>query len=328
MIRAVCWAAPDIDPSTNLGNFTLQQLATQVSIGNLGADRSMESTRLSVGLPTRNRPESLRRTLESLRAQSIQPYEVVVSDDSDDEYVMRVKQIVEEMGCRYLRGPRQGLYANRNNVARACRGTHVRTMDDDHEFPAGHMQKCIDAVNGDAKSVWIIGEFLPNTVDVSKVPACPGEINPRFSSSTPADPDRTWAIADGASIYPREIFDRGLFFSEAFKFGAIYLEFGSRLHWLGYRIRFLPNTYIIHHMNSAVRSYMDSEIDLASRCFAALCHYFIYQPRPIDQLLSILYALRNAIPLGPRGFRGIWNGYKAFRDQRKLLSSTIRSVHS
>ena len=40
--------------------------------------------RLSVALLTRNRPESLRRCLASLRAQDCQPSEIIVSDDSDD----------------------------------------------------------------------------------------------------------------------------------------------------------------------------------------------------------------------------------------------------
>jgi hypothetical protein len=181
------------------------------------------------------------------------------------------------------------------------------------------MQRCVDAVTSDAKSVWIIGEFLPGAETVSNGPPCPGEIRPTWASGPPVDPDKTWAIADGASIYPREIFDRGQFFSEAFKFGAIYLEFGTRLHWLGYRIRFLSNTYIIHHLNPAERSYMDLEMDLASRCFATVCHCFIYQPTTKNKLLCLLYGLRNAAPPGPKGFRSVWRGYEAFRSQRQFL---------
>ena len=43
----------------------------------------VQETRLSVALVTRNRPASLERTLKSLRAQSVQPWNVIISDDSD-----------------------------------------------------------------------------------------------------------------------------------------------------------------------------------------------------------------------------------------------------
>src|SRR3954471_12844764 len=97
---------------------------------------------ISVALVTRNRPDSLERTLRSLRAQETQPLEVVISDDSDPDQSAESSPVAEEHGCRYEPGPRRGLYANRNAVARLCRGTHIRTMDDDHEFPPGHWAAC------------------------------------------------------------------------------------------------------------------------------------------------------------------------------------------
>src|SRR5256884_5562045 len=106
----------------------------------------MTAPRISVALVTRNRPESLERTLRSLRAQDVQPFEVVLSDDSDVEQARRCRELAARYKCRYVSGPQRGLYANRNFSALVCRGTHVRTMDDDHEFPDGHIRACIRAV--------------------------------------------------------------------------------------------------------------------------------------------------------------------------------------
>src|SRR4051794_15374802 len=184
---------------------------------------------ISVAVVTRNRPDSLERTLRSLRAQDRQPFEVLVSDDSDTTHAGDSRAVAERYGCRYLVGPRRGLYANRNAVAAACAGTHIRTMDDDHEFPEDHWSACEQAVRRDPKAVWIIGETVPSE-GLLETDRCPGELHPRGFSVTPKDPDDTWAISDGASIYPAEIFRSGLRFSESFKFGASYLEFGSRLH--------------------------------------------------------------------------------------------------
>ena len=113
---------------------------------------------ISVALVTRNRPESLRRTLDSIRKQCTQPYEVVISDDSDDEYREATHSIAKELDCRYIIGPSRGLYANRNHVALACCGTHIRTMDDDHTFDEDHFSICQDAVTSDPGSIWTTGE--------------------------------------------------------------------------------------------------------------------------------------------------------------------------
>ncbi len=107
---------------------------------------------LSVALVTRNRPASLARTLAPLRKQSVQPQEVVIADDSDDEWAPQVRAIARAYGCRYAVGPKRGLCPNRNAPALACRATHIRTIDDDHEFPAGHIEACIAAIIRDPLS--------------------------------------------------------------------------------------------------------------------------------------------------------------------------------
>lgn len=98
-------------------------------------ERMTQDIRISVALVTRNRPESLRRCLTSLRAQDVQPWEVVISDDSDDHE--SALALAKEFGVRHVLGPKRGLYGNRNSSALACEGTHIRTMDDDHTFPPG-----------------------------------------------------------------------------------------------------------------------------------------------------------------------------------------------
>ena len=265
--------------------------------------------RLSVGLVTRNRPESLHRALASLRRQSVQPVEVVLSDDSEDSFKAEVRRIATSFDCRYIDGPRRGLYANRNNVALACTGTHIRTMDDDHEFPDGHLDATLGAVQSDPNSIWIVGEYQPIQVQPGCPPACPGQLTARGAAETPDDPQNCWAIADGATTYPRQVFELGLRYVEEFPFGSSFLEFGSRLYWLGYRIRFLPHTYVIHNCIHG-RSYMDDETDLAASVFAMFCQVGIYQPsvrnkvRCIYQLgLHCLLRTRLAIAAVPRSWR-------------------------
>jgi glycosyltransferase involved in cell wall biosynthesis len=289
----------------------------------LGVDQRklvlMEKIRMSVALVTRNRPASLERTLQSLRKQNVQPFEVIVSDDSDDENTSDVERITQQYGCRHLRGPRRGLYANRNRVVLACEGTHIRTMDDDHEFPEGHFQKCFEAVENDADSVWIIGEHNAGGDHYSNPPPCPGQLTARGYSAAPPDPENCWALADGATIYPRIIFDRGVRYVERFKFGAGYLEFGSRLHWLGYRIRQLLTTYVIHHFDPTMRSFSDLEGDMASRFFAMLCHSYIYQAAAANKLRCTLEITKELMRHGPVARRALADAREEYRVTRERL---------
>jgi glycosyltransferase involved in cell wall biosynthesis len=279
----------------------------------------MPKIRLSVALVTRNRPPSLERTLRSLRGQNVQPEEVIVSDDSDEEYAHEVTRIAEAYDCRYLRGPRRGLYANRNHVALVCNGTHIRTMDDDHEFPEAHFENCLRALEQDAGSIWIIGEHYPGSRSDHVPPPCPGQLTARGFSVSPPNLEDCWAISDGASIYPRKIFDSGIRYVENFKFGAGYLEFGSRLHWLGYRMRQLLTTYVIHHFDPASRSFTDAESDMSSRFFAMMCHSYIYQPRLTNKLLCTLEMTKEMVRHGRVACRAIANALDEYRRHQSLL---------
>jgi glycosyltransferase involved in cell wall biosynthesis len=231
---------------------------------------------LSVALVTRNRPEQLERCLRSLRAAAEAPEEVVVSDDSDEAFAPLTREVAERFGCRYVRGPRKGLYANRNFSASQCRGTHVRTVDDDHEFPTDHWQRVREAVAADPEAVWVIGEFYDWSQVKEPFPAVP-EIQPRGFSFPPQNPDASMAISDGATVYPHRALSENRML-ERFLFGSVYLEFGARLKARGYRIRQLSTTYIIHHFVGGRRSYDLPLVQVQTAFLAAALAYGVYCP--------------------------------------------------
>jgi len=111
-----------------------------------------------------------------------------------------------------------------------------------------------------------------------------GQLHARGFSTTSADPSDCWAIAEGASIYPRIVFDSGIRYAEELQFGQVYQELGSRLHWRGFRIRFLPHTYVINHDNG--HSITDAGVHLAGGVFANALSFLHLQadPGPQDAL--------------------------------------------
>src|SRR4249920_3803224 len=191
---------------------------------------------VSVALVTRNRPRSLERCLESWRRQTVPPDEIVVSDDSGADTAPETEAIARRYGCRYTRGPGRGLYANRNHASLACGGTHIVSADDDHTHPADYAAVIRDLIAADPERVWIFSERMPG--DSSSPLACPRELHRSGFGCTPADPSRCAAIADGATVYPRQIFESGLRYDETYAFGGLWYLWGKLLARHGWHITF------------------------------------------------------------------------------------------
>ena len=91
---------------------------------------------ISVVVPTRDRPELLRRCLDRLTPgmQTLdgEQYEVIVTDDGNSDGA-RLELAATHAWVRVIKGPRNGPAANRNTGARVARGTWIAFTDDDTE---------------------------------------------------------------------------------------------------------------------------------------------------------------------------------------------------
>ena len=247
---------------------------------------------LSIALVTRNRPDSLNRCLESLRQQSVQPFEVVISDDSDPDQSNQIKAISDRWDCRYIRGPRRGLYANRNHIALACQGTHIRTMDDDHIFPEGHLEECLKAIRLDPQVIWTTGENIFINGKYHGGSPTAGQLNASGVAGAVGDIDDNWAIADGSTIYPREVFDQGHRMVESFNYGSSYLEFGSYLYQYGFKSRCIPGVIVEHYpVDSSIIGREYAPKIIKSHIFACICYNFHFKPNVVLGMRYILSKL-------------------------------------
>lgn len=90
---------------------------------------------VSIGLPTYNRPEALRRCLEIISAQTYKNIEVIVSDNASEDG--RVKEIAEgfarkDQRIKYFRQAKNlGLLANTEFVLRKAAGEYFAWISDD-----------------------------------------------------------------------------------------------------------------------------------------------------------------------------------------------------
>jgi hypothetical protein len=158
-----------------------------------------------------------------------------------------------------------------------------------------------------------LGEVL-SWEDIPQGWRVPGELLMRGAPQVPTDTSNTWAWSDGATLCPRRVFDSGLLFCEAFRFGQSYLEFGCLLHSVGQRIRILKNTGVIHHLNQVGRSFQIPVEECAASYFAMLMLARVYKPSNKHLALLVIYFLKRVVRQPVIFFRAFpW----ALREKRK-----------
>jgi glycosyltransferase involved in cell wall biosynthesis len=268
---------------------------------------------LSIAIVTRNRPDSLQKTLDSLSIQNAQPFEIIISDDSDsDEMIEANKKVALIYGAKHILGPQKGLYANRNFVARHSLGTHFRTMDDDHEFPDNHIAICLEAIEQNADAIWTIGEYCSPDPNRSLPAPVPGQLHPMGYSYSPTDMSTYFGISCGATIYPKKVVEKNVLNLETYMFGILYLEYGSRLYNKGYTLKHLNTTFIIHHSDINNRSISSMKIINGAKVFCMFMLSFYHQ-RSIKNIAFTYYAILKELLTKKYTLSLVFESYRNFK---------------
>lgn len=96
---------------------------------------------VSVIVRTCGRPDTLRRTLQSLRWQTYRNFELIVTEDGPDTARAMLKAEFSDLPVRYLNdGARRGRAANGNRGLAAAKGTLCNFLDDDDFFYPDHLE--------------------------------------------------------------------------------------------------------------------------------------------------------------------------------------------
>jgi len=111
---------------------------------------------LSVVVPTRNRPEMLRRALDSVRAALGPDDELVVVDSASDD-PDATEAVAREMGARVVRCTRPGETVARNAGWRAAQHELVAYCDDDVWVDRGWADAFARAIARDERTAFVTG---------------------------------------------------------------------------------------------------------------------------------------------------------------------------
>jgi GT2 family glycosyltransferase len=213
----------------------------------------------SVVICTRDRPEELRRCLESLPRQTLRPSEVIVVDNASRDG--RTREVALAAGVIYMREDRPGLDIARNTGARRARSSIVAYTDDDVLLHATWLERLVAAF--DAPQIGAVtGLVLPAELATEAQRHFEthwgfgrGYLRKDFDAAlfrSQCDAVfHAWEIGAGASMaFRREVFERVGFFDERLDVGQAGCsgdsEFWYRVLAGGMTCRYEPRAVALH----------------------------------------------------------------------------------
>jgi glycosyltransferase involved in cell wall biosynthesis len=270
---------------------------------------------ISVTIATLDRPQMLRRCIESLLVGEDLPEEIVVVDGSDDE---ATRLVVDGLGSdlvRYARSSPPSISASRNRSVELARGEYVAVVDDDCEMPPGWLREVKRQLELYRNPDGLYGEIRHPDPAVDSKELLVSIYTPARAEewTYPVEPDRLGFGAHmilKASTF-RELggFDLRLGPGTALQ-GAEDIDYSYRLLKSGGRAVSTPAIWVIHHQ---WRTQRDIPRDLYRRNLghAAFCAKHVRQGDTYPWRLFRIQAVGDVRMLASAGRRRSWTRVRA-----------------
>ena len=115
--------------------------------------------KVSICIPTYNRKDSLKETLESISAQTYKDYEVVIVDDgSTDGTEQMIKQ--NNLPIRYFWQENQGEPSARNKLLELAKGQYLTFIDSDDLLFPGAIEELVNLVEHNASDIIAYSSYI------------------------------------------------------------------------------------------------------------------------------------------------------------------------
>lgn len=115
--------------------------------------------KISICIPTYNRKEYLRETIESILAQSYKNYEIVIVDDGSTD---GTKEMIKSLNVpvTYYRQENSGDAATRNKLIELAKGNYISFIDSDDLLLPDAIERMVNAVESEKKDVIVYGTYF------------------------------------------------------------------------------------------------------------------------------------------------------------------------
>ncbi len=220
---------------------------------------------------TRNRPDELRRCLQSIARSTVPVDQIVVSDDSTD---MRTGQMIqaEFPGAQYLPGPRRGLGANRNCALRGARGTHILFLDDDACLGETFLSEALRAASRSGVAQVIVSG-VENNHGHLVFAHDQGFLGHQNVAYPEGEALRTIVI--NSTLFPCAVFER-VRFDEGLIYGYDEVDIATQALQAGFVIAGCRTAVNLHFPSALNRDYYRPHTE-ASRLYVTLRRYGLYE---------------------------------------------------
>jgi glycosyltransferase involved in cell wall biosynthesis len=118
-----------------------------------------EAKRVSVVVPTRDRPELLREALQSIRAlenESVR-FEIIVGDNGTSP---ETRKAADEFGAIYLQTSTSGAAAARNIAMAAATADYIAFLDDDDVWTSNHIHGHLALLEANPDMDMVLGQIV------------------------------------------------------------------------------------------------------------------------------------------------------------------------
>lgn len=269
--------------------------------------------KVSACICTRNRPDDLKKALDSLERSSYPILEVIVSDDSTNSDTQVLVQSFYP-NVKYLSGPRRGLGANRNHAIEAVTGSHVFFIDDDVilgedflKIAFDRLNACVQAGVGKRENIIVTG--IENQGQKLIFPQEQNFIGYKKISYRKGEAIKTVVI--NSTVFPRSVFKK-LLFDEKIVCGGDEIDFTTRAVKEGFKIVLCPQAVNLHFSSPINQDYYQPAHE-ASRLYVTFKRYFSTDKKRKKALayLAIASAHTLAHAVKVEGLGGFFKGTRA-----------------
>ncbi|MFC4523490.1 glycosyltransferase family 2 protein [Cupriavidus pinatubonensis] len=278
----------------------------------------------SVCVCTRDNPDGLRQTLQSIFESTMPPHEILVSDDSSN-YDTRQMMRESYATIPYLEGPRRSQAANRNRLVRAATGSHVLFLDDRTLLGPTFLQQMAERIADDYIHRAQLGEAVAPLI-LTGMEMRDGRCCRPCKASFLGYPlpeyrcgERPRSVVLHSAVFPRELFEHGRF-NEQLTCGYDTVELVDHaVHELGHRIELVPSA--VNRSFAGTAPAEETVLNDASRFYAMFRGYKSLQHRPFTALAFVLLAWTEILWRCVRtdGVQGAATAWRTIGQFRRLL---------
>lgn len=264
------------------------------------------------------------RALQSLSACQGYVHQVVVSDDSDNEDTCDIIQNAA-YAIQYVKGPKRGLGANRNNALRLVTGTHILFIDDDVIVESEFIPNVIRHYGGVAahNRPCVIVTGLENKQGELVFPHEQSFLG--FQKKAYGESAKVRTIVINSTVFPANVF-ANLQFDEQLVYGYEEVDIATRASYTGFEIELCPTAINSHEPSEVNRSFYRPYIH-ASRLYVTFKRYFYSERRPFKAVLFVLVAVSHLVATS-LVHHGIAGATSAARTVGLALSYTRKAVNT